>query len=138
MSDTFSTTVAKTNRILKDIERAYGWPKERRNESYAALRAVLHSLRDRLTADESAQLAAQLPLLVRGMYFDGWDPSIVPVKMNKEQFLERVRHGFRYEVEGGVGPLVHTVLQALRRHVTDGEWDDIMSSMPRDLASALA
>ncbi|TCO20268.1 uncharacterized protein (DUF2267 family) [Kribbella steppae] len=138
MSDTFSTTVEKTNRILKDIEKAYDWPKERRNQSYAALRAVLHSLRDRLTVDESAQLAAQLPLLVRGMYFDGWDPSNVPVKMNKEQFLERVRQEFRYEVEGGVEPLVHTVLQALRRHVTDGEWDDIMSSMPRDLAAALA
>jgi uncharacterized protein (DUF2267 family) len=138
MSDTFSTTVEKTNRILKDIEKAYEWPKDRRNQSYAALRAVLHSLRDRLTVDESAQLAAQLPLLVRGVYFDGWDPSIVPMKMNKEQFLERVRHEFRYEVDGGVEPLVHTVLQAVRRHVTDGEWDDIMSGMPRDLAAVLA
>jgi uncharacterized protein (DUF2267 family) len=73
MRDTFSTTVEKTNRILKDIEKAYGWPKELRNQSYAALSAVLHSLRDRLTVDESDQLAAQLPLLVRGMYFDGWD-----------------------------------------------------------------
>jgi uncharacterized protein (DUF2267 family) len=72
------------------------------------------------------------------MYFDGWDPSIVPVKMNKEQFLERVRHEFRYDVEGGVERLVQTVLQALRRHVTDGEWDDIVSGMPRDLAAALA
>ena len=88
--------------------------------------------------DESAQLAAQLPLLVRGVYFDGWDPSIVPVKMNKEQFLERVRHEFRYEVEGGIESLVHTVLQAVRRHVTDGEWNDIMAGMPRDLATALA
>jgi len=138
MSDMFSTTVQKTNRMLKDIEKAYDWPKERRNQSYAALRAVLHSLRDRLTVNESAQLAAQLPLLVRGIYFDGWHPSTVPVKMNKEQFLDRVRHEFSYEVEGGVEPLVHTVLQALRRHVTDGEWDDIMSSMPRDLATALA
>lgn len=37
-----------------------------------------------------------------------------------------------------VEPLVHTVLQALRRHATDGEWDDIMSGMPRDLAAVLA
>jgi uncharacterized protein (DUF2267 family) len=50
----FSTTVERTNRVLKDIEHAYGWPKERRNQSYAALRAVLHTLRDRLTVDEAA------------------------------------------------------------------------------------
>jgi uncharacterized protein (DUF2267 family) len=49
-----------------------------------------------------------------------------------------VRHEFRYDVEGGVERLVQTVLQALRRHVTDGEWDDIVSGMPKDLAAALA
>ena len=75
-------TVDRTNRVLKDIEEAYGWPKERRNQSYNALRAVLHTLRDRVTVDESAQFAAQLPTLVRGIYYEGWDPSRVPVKMD--------------------------------------------------------
>ena len=72
---TFSTTVDKTNRVLKEIERAYGWPQDRRNQSYTALRAVLHALRDRLTVEESAQFAAQLPMLIRGLYYGGWDPS---------------------------------------------------------------
>src|SRR5690606_28951800 len=66
---TFDKTVDKTNHVLKEIEQAYGWPKERRNHSYDALRAVLHALRDRLTVDECADLAAQLPLLVRGVYY---------------------------------------------------------------------
>ena len=52
MSDTgysaFATTLDKTNRVLNEIDEAYGWPKTRRNQSYAALRAVLHALRDRL------------------------------------------------------------------------------------------
>jgi uncharacterized protein (DUF2267 family) len=73
--------------------------------------------------------------LIRGIYFDGWDPSRVPVKMDKEQFLERIRQRFRFEVEGGVEPLVQTVLQSLRRHVSEGEWNDIRSSMPKDLAA---
>jgi uncharacterized protein (DUF2267 family) len=71
----FDSTLKKTNGILKQIERSYSWPKERRNQSYAALRVVLHTLRDRLTVEEAAQLSAQLPLLVRGIYFEGWDPS---------------------------------------------------------------
>jgi uncharacterized protein (DUF2267 family) len=133
----FNTTVDKTNRILKLIEQAYGWPKERRNQSYAALRGVLHALRDRLTIEEAAQLSAQLPMLVRGIYFEGWDPSRVPVKMNREEFLAAVRREFPYEVEGGIEALVQTVVQALRAHVTEGEWDDIKSSMPQQLASVL-
>ena len=48
----FNTTVQKTNKILKEIEQAYGLSKERRNVSYAALRSVLHALRDRLTVGD--------------------------------------------------------------------------------------
>jgi uncharacterized protein (DUF2267 family) len=133
----FNTTVDKTNRILKLIEEAYGWPKDLRNMSYAALRAVLHQLRDRLTVDEAAQLGAQLPILVRGIYYEGWDPSRVPVKMDKEEFLARVGKEFPYTVEGGTEQLVRTVLRALSPHVSEGEWEDIKSSVPRDLASLL-
>ena len=63
-------TVQKTNHLLKHIEGAYGWPKERRNQSYAALRSVLQTLRERLTVEETAQFAAQLPMLVRGLYYE--------------------------------------------------------------------
>ena len=135
--NTFRTTEDKTNKILHDIEKAYGWPKERRNQSYAALRAVLHALRDRLTVDEAAQLGAQLPMLVRGIYYTGWDPSKVPMKMHRDEFLDRIRTEFPYEIEGDIEELELTVLQALRHYITDGEWEDIKSVVPKDLASAL-
>jgi uncharacterized protein (DUF2267 family) len=134
---TFATTVDKTNRVLNEIEHAYGWSKERRNQSYAALRAVLHALRDRLTVDEAAQFSAQLPMLIRGIYFAEWDPSDVPVKMDREQFLERIQREFPFEVEGGLEPLVQTVLKALKAHVSEGEWADIRSSMPKELTTIL-
>jgi uncharacterized protein (DUF2267 family) len=133
----FSTTVDKTNHVLKEIEKAYNWPKERRNQSYAALRGVLHVLRDRLAVIEAAQLADQLPMLIRGIYYESWSPSRVPVKMDRDEFFARVRREFPYEVEGGVEPLTQTVLQSLRQHITDGEWEDVKSTMPKHLAQAL-
>lgn len=74
----FDTTIQKTNELLKEIETAFSWPENRRNQSYAALRAVLHALRDRLPVEETVQLGTQLPMLIRGMYYEGWDPSKVP------------------------------------------------------------
>ena len=133
----FSTTVDRTNRLLRGIEEAYGWPKELRHQSYDGLRAVLHALRDRLPVEEAAQLAAPLPMLVRGLYYEGWDPSKVPVKMHREDFLERVRREFPYEVPDGVERLVETVLHALSRHIPEGEWADIRANLPRDLTSVV-
>jgi uncharacterized protein (DUF2267 family) len=133
----FTTTVDKTNRILHEIEEAHGWPKDRRNQSYAALRVVLHTLRDRLTVEEAAQFAAQLPMLMRGIYYDGWDPSHVPHKMNKDEFLQRVRKGFPYDVRGGTEHVVQTVLEALAQHVSDGEWEGVRARLPKEFTSVV-
>jgi uncharacterized protein (DUF2267 family) len=133
----FDTMVDKANRLLKEIEQAFGWPKDRRNQSYAALRGVLHALRDRLSVDESAQLGAQLPTLIRGVYYDGWKPAETPVKMSREEFFARVREEFPYAVEGGTEELVHTVLEVLKGHVSEGEWGALKARMPKSLATVL-
>ncbi|MET8265637.1 DUF2267 domain-containing protein [Micromonospora arida] len=137
MISAFESSLDKTNLILKDIENAYGWPKERRNQSYAALRTVLHLLRDRLPVDESVEFAQQLPVLVRGIYFDGWVPSDVPIKLNRDDFLYEVRQGFPYDAEGGAERVTQVVLDTLRRHVTQGEWQDVKDTMPKDLATMM-
>ncbi|WP_433538707.1 DUF2267 domain-containing protein [Micromonospora sp. CA-249363] len=137
MISAFESSLDKTNLILKDIEDAYGWPKERRNQSYAALRTVLHLLRDRLPVNESVEFAQQLPVLVRGIYFDGWNPSDVPIKLNRDDFLYEVRQGFPYDAEGGAERVTQVVLDTLRRHVTQGEWQDVKDTMPKDLAMML-
>lgn len=56
---------------------------------YRVTRAWLHAVRDRLPVVESAHLAAQLPELLRGVYYEGWNPSIVPIKMHVEHFVDR-------------------------------------------------
>ncbi|MEV7968908.1 DUF2267 domain-containing protein [Sphaerisporangium sp. NPDC088356] len=134
----FNTTVDKTNRVLKEIEQAYGWPKERRKQSYAALRGVLHALRDRLTIQEAAQFGAELPMLMRGVYYEGWDVNRVPVRMSKDGFLARVRQEFPYEVKGGIEQLTRTVVDALKMYVSEGEWADVRAGMPKDLAELIS
>jgi uncharacterized protein (DUF2267 family) len=62
----------------------------------------------------------------------------VPVKLGREEFLERVRREFRYDDEIDVFQLTQTVLGALREHITDGEWQDIRSTLPSELVAILS
>jgi uncharacterized protein (DUF2267 family) len=101
----------------------------------AALRAALHSLRDRLTPAEAAQLGAQLPLLIRGIYYDGWRPAAQPWKeRHAEGFLARVEHEL-----GGYAELrepervVREVFRLLRRHVSAGEIDQVIHLLPAEV-----
>ena len=131
------SSIQKTNLILKDIENAYGWPKEQRNQSFAALRGVLHLLRDRMPVQESAEFGAQLRIVLRGVYFDGWQPANVPIKLNRDDFLYELRQTFPYDVEGGTERVVQVVLDALSKRITPGEWQEVKDTMPQDLVQMM-
>ena len=64
-------SVETTHIWLNELAAELGTEDHR--HAYRVLRAVLHAVRDRLTVDEAAQLAAQLPELIRGIYYEGWD-----------------------------------------------------------------
>ena len=84
------------------------------------------------TVDEAAHLGAQLTILIRGIYYDGWDPSRAPQKMGAEEFFERVRREFPYSIHESTEELVRRVTATVRNHITAGEWHDVTSSLPQD------
>ena len=81
----FDTTVQESNEWLKLIETRLQ-PCERQ-QAYAALRAVLHALRDRLPMEAVLGLSAQLPMLLRGVFVEGWRPSDGPSDIRNPQEL---------------------------------------------------
>jgi len=129
----FESTLQTTQLWLDDILERLGWAPDR-HRAYHALRAVLHALRDRLTVDQAAALAAQLPMLVRGFYYEGWHPHGKPVKeRHKEEFLAHVAVAFRDDPEVDPERVTRAVLQVLSKHVTSGEIESVKRSLPTEL-----
>ena len=130
--DVFETTLQKTNRWLNELMQVMGL--KDRHRAYLALRAVLHALRDRLTVEEVAQLGAQLPMLIRGFYYEGWDPSGKPLKeRHKEQFLARIMHELRGDYPIDPEQVSRAVFRVLEKRVTEGEIEDVQHILPRDV-----
>lgn len=129
----FDATLEKTNLWIREVMTELGW--EDRHRAYLALRGVLHALRDRLQADEAVHLGAQLPMLVRGFYYEGWRPSETPKKeRHREQFLEHVREAFpRDEEEIDSERVARAVFAVLARRVTEGEIGDVKGMLPEEV-----
>ena len=127
-----SNTLQKTHLWLKDLMEELRWDDQHR--AYLALRATLHALRDRLTVDEATHLGAQLPMLIRGFYYEGWSPAGKPVKeRRKEEFCAHVKEYFKKEEDIDAEQIVRGVFKVLAKRVTEGEIEDVKHILPPEL-----
>ena len=122
-------SVEKTNVWLRDL--CDELESDDRQYAYHVLRGFLHALRDRIPIDESAQLSAQLPVLIRGIYFERWHPRHTPETYHDvHPFLDRVA------LEAGLGGETEASFAAgaaarvLRAHVSPGEVEDLLRVLP--------
>jgi uncharacterized protein (DUF2267 family) len=127
----FDHSLHTTHKWLKELMESLRW--EDRQHAYHALRAVLHVLRDHLTIDEVANLGAQLPLLIRGMYYEGWHPSKRSQrKRKKAEFLEVVSEELPFTTDCPIETIVREVFQVLSHHVSQGEIEDVKHLLSRE------
>jgi uncharacterized protein (DUF2267 family) len=105
-------------------------------EALAALRAGLQALRDRLGVEEVAQLSAQLPLLVRGLLFENWDPTGKPLRLrHRDQFLALVRDKYAPRWQLSPEQIIQALFRLLEAHVSRGEITNIMLALPREIGA---
>ena len=134
--EVFDTTLQKTNIWLKEIGDELGPDRQR---SYQALRAVLHTVRDRLTVDQAAHLGSQLPMLVRGIYFEGWHPAANPEKVrSREEFVSAIADKMQNARPIDPEAAGRVVLAVLTRHVEPGEVDHVREALPEAIRTLWA
>ncbi|MEV4239117.1 MULTISPECIES: DUF2267 domain-containing protein [unclassified Nocardia] len=104
--------------------------------AYRALRAWLHTVRDRIGVSSSAHLAAQLPEILRGAYYEGWVPSHVPVRHGSTEFLRQFARESGVD-EDEVGPVAGAVTAALSDLFSPGQLDRMFAVLPMQLYGVL-
>lgn len=95
------------------------------------LRSVLTGIRDHLPHEESAGFAAQLPLLLRGMYYEGWRPAKTPeADRSQETFVGKIEKHFTMDLDFNGAEDIATVMRFLNGKVSPGEISDVRSALP--------
>jgi uncharacterized protein (DUF2267 family) len=135
--DAIERSVHKTNEWVKGMGEALGT--DDRDSAWRLLRASLQVLRDQLTIDEAAQLSAQLPMVLRGAFWDGFDPGDRGAKVRRrEDFLARLATFARLDDVDEAARAAEAFSSVLKDHITEGEFDDVLAQLPSDVRKVLA
>lgn len=131
--DVFDTTLQKTQLWLKEIVTELHW-QQHPSWAYLALRSVLHALRDHLPIEEATDLGAQLPMLVRGLYYEGWTLTRKPIRdRHADEFFIAIAQAFREDARIDPDIVARAVFRVLSRHITAGERGDVIQELPASL-----
>ena len=133
--DSLDRSIDKTNAWLADVAAKFGT--EDRRMAYRVTRSWLHTLRDRLPVPIAAHIAAQLPELLRGVFYEGWNPSKVPIKYTRDEYVARfARDAQLHHTE--VPRAGRLVTSAMQRHISAGAISEVLGVLPADIRSLVA
>jgi uncharacterized protein (DUF2267 family) len=131
--EVFDASLQKSQIWLNDLMRELDWQDKPQN-AYLALRTALHALRDRLTVEEAVHLGAQLPMLIRGVYYEGWKLAGKPVKeRHKSEFLDHIAAVFRDDDTVDPEKVMRAFFKVLTRHISKGETENVRHLLPKSL-----
>lgn len=129
--DVFDKTLHTTNTWLHEICEVLG---PDRQVAWHVLGAVLRTIRDRVSLGLAAHLGAQLPLLVRGLYYDQWRPRDQPEKWrSREEFLALVAAELRNVRPVDTAKAIRAVLKVLNHYVDPGQLQKVREALPEDV-----
>jgi uncharacterized protein (DUF2267 family) len=129
--EVFDKTLETTHVWLKEIMADLGPDKQ---VAWKVLSTVLHKLRDRLSINLAAHLGAQLPLLVRGVYYDQFEPQKMPSECrNRDEFVAEVAEWLSDTRPVDPEDAIRSVFRLLSRHISQGQVHHVKQALPRNL-----
>ena len=132
--EVFDKTLHTTNTWLKEIMAVIG---PDRHVAWKVLSVVLHKIRDRLPVELAAHLGAELPMLVRGVYYDQFQPAKQPSTCRTiEEFHAEVAEWLSDTRPVNPKDAVNAVFATLSRHIPAGQIENVRGALPQAIRSA--
>ncbi|MFO8130494.1 MAG: DUF2267 domain-containing protein [Bacteroidales bacterium] len=135
----FNKYAEEGNKFLNKLAEELGYPEEKERTGII-MKAVLHTLRDRLTISESMDLLAQFPMFLKAVYVDEWKYLEKPIKIKTQEAFEdyvkmlQKRYGEeQFDWEISTEDIVKTQIALLTKYISRGEMQDIIAQMPEDI-----
>jgi uncharacterized protein (DUF2267 family) len=123
-------TVQLTHEWINELASRLDWSSKR--SALRLLRVTLQHLRDHLPVDELAQFSAQLPLLIRGMFFEGWVPKRTPVRERRPgDFISVIATQMEEAEEFRGHEDIRCVFDLLNARLSAGEIEDVRANLPQ-------
>jgi uncharacterized protein (DUF2267 family) len=136
----FDAFVRDGNIWLKDVMKRLGT--DDTHAAYLVLKATLHALRDRMPPESAVHLGAQLPTIIRGIYFENWRMAGTPTKeRHMAPFLDHVKKEIPPGLNLDVERSSRAVFETMSDSIDHGEVAKVVRMLPielRDLWPVLA
>jgi uncharacterized protein (DUF2267 family) len=123
--------VADTDGWIDDLAKRLGW--RDRGKAYAALIGALHGLRDALPREEVVYFGAQLPLLLRGLYYEGWHPGAHRSAQSLNALCARIHEAVNHDPGIDSEAVARSVLALLAARLSPSDIEDVIAATPRPL-----
>ena len=127
----FAAAVRSAEEWVDDFTKRLGW--HDRARAYLALLAVLHALRDCLQRDDAINLGAQLPALLRGLYYDGWHGGAHAAARKRDAFLARVHDSVHRDPAVDPEQVARAALALIAARLLAAEVEDAKAATPKEL-----
>jgi uncharacterized protein (DUF2267 family) len=130
--DVFDSSIQRTNAWLKELMQELNWSDHRK--TYLSFRSVLHALRDHMAVNDAVRFGQALPMLIRGVYFDSWDPRDKPLSVRTRTDFLSVLSSYMLRdddsAKANAEIVARAVFRLLNRKVVEGEIEDVQYLLP--------
>lgn len=137
----FEKYASKGNEFINRLQSNLGV--NDRDHAARILRSTFRVIRNHLSVEESFQLIAQLPMVLKAVYVEGWKLTDHKRITNLDEFFieiiqEEGHSSWRdFSSKNEVLDSVRAVLQTLREYVSKQEMDQALATLPRKILSEL-
>jgi uncharacterized protein (DUF2267 family) len=130
--DVFDTTVQETNHWVKLMMEELDT--DNRRQAFNGLRSTLHALRDRIGPANAVHLGAQLPMLLRGAYYEGWRLVDTPThERHAGQFLNHIDASLARNSQFDASEVARATFNVLSECIDAGEVEKVKRVLPEEI-----